>query len=434
MSKYAQSHTTFQNMSTLYDVASSGSVENLLDLLSNDTADVDERHEGDGWTPLMVASEEGYLRIVRVLLKYGASVSANTDRGHTALHASVYSKRLAVTKALIKAGADIEAKATCSTNSKKVSGHTPLHLAAGGGFSEGVKVLIKAGAMIESCLENGATPLYLAACCGHTEAVKILVQAGADPTKTVYKHFPLDVAAQEGHLPVVRELVQKFGINGCTSGGGMDALEAAAFEGHADIVAFLCDFGVVDNEGLAFCSAVEGKSRACIDLLLERRGGNEGMDATAYLNIAEGNDSPLLCTFHIGGCAATRMARFLLDNGANTTQKVTFHLNALGTVKATPLVAAILTFNHAENRTGFDGLKGVIRLLHQVDAVHAMSWRWPSNTNRTKGGKREEKSAAIGRMLPLMKMRAGRPKVLLGALCRYSRKSEVLGDMHVASL
>jgi len=421
-------------MSTVYDVASSGSVELLLDLLSYDELGVDERHEGDGWTPLMVASEEGYLRIVRVLLKYGASVSANTDRGHTALHVSVYNKRLAVTKALVKAGADLEAKATCfTTNPENLRGHTPLHLAAGSGFTEGMKVLIKAGAMIDSCLDNGATPLYLAACCGHADALKILIEAGADPTKTVDAHFPLDVAAQEGHLPVVRELVQSFGINGCTSGGGVEALETAAFEGHADTVSFLIDSGVVDDEGLAFCSAIEGRSHACIDLLFQRRGGNEGMDAAAYLNIAKGYDSPLLCTFHTGGCAATRMARFLLDNGANTTEKVAFHLNALGRVKATPLVAAILTLNHAEVKKGFDGLKGVIRLLHQVDAVHAMSWRWPSNTNYSKGKKRVEKSAAIGRMLPLLKMRAERPKVLLGALCRYSSKSEVLGDMHALS-
>ncbi|CAN0395806.1 unnamed protein product, partial [Scytosiphon promiscuus] len=80
-----------------YNVASSGSVERLMDLLSESSTDIDERHEGDGWTPLMVASEEGCLRIVRVLLKHGASVSANTDRDHTALHVSIYNKRLLYT-------------------------------------------------------------------------------------------------------------------------------------------------------------------------------------------------------------------------------------------------------------------------------------------------------------------------------------------------
>lgn len=188
------------------------------------------------------------------------------------------------------------------------------------------------------------------------------------------------------------------------------------------VVSFLCESGVVDNEGLAFCSAIEGQSRACVDLLFQRWGGHAGMDSATYINIAEGYDSPLLCTFHTGGCAATRMTRFLLDNGANTTAKVVFHLNALGRVTATPLVEAILTLKHAEDRKGFDGLKGIVRLLHQVDAVHAVSWCWPSNTNRAKGKKRVEKLAAIGRMLPLLNMRAERPKVLLRALCRYSSK------------
>lgn len=55
------------------------------------------------------------------------------------------------------------------------------------------------------------------------------------------------------------------------------------------------------------------------------------------------------------------------------------------------------------------GLKGVIRLLKQVDAVHAISWCWPSAL---------EKSTPIVRMLPVLKRRATKPRVLLAALSR----------------
>ncbi|CAN0290065.1 unnamed protein product, partial [Scytosiphon promiscuus] len=53
------------------------------------------------------------------------------------------------------------------------------------------------------------------------------------------------------------------------------------------------------------------------------------------------------------------------------------------------------------------GLKGVIRL--QVDAVHAISWCWPSAF---------EKSTPIVRMLPGLKRRATKPRMLLAALSR----------------
>jgi ankyrin repeat protein len=406
-------------MSTLYDFASTGSVERALNLLSKKSTDIDERCDGHGWTPLMVASKKGYLRIVRVLLRHGACVSASTDYGHTALHISMHNCRLAVTKTLIKAGADLEAKATCFTGTAKIAGHTPLHLAAGMGFCDGMVALISAGANINSRMSNGATPLYLSACCGEIEALRILLRAGADPLLPVDTNVPLDVASQEGHLPVVRELVQNFGIKGCSFAGGIEALETAAFQGYTHIISFLCDSGVLDDEGTAFCAAVEGRHIECAKLLLQRRGGMTDMDGPAYINIAEGHDSPLLCTFYNGCCLAPRMARFLIDQGASTTTKVSFHLNSLGTIQDTPLVAAKMALQHAENTAG---LRGVVRLLQQVDAIHAVSWLWPSKT--VVENKREKKLESVGRMLPILRERAKKPRVLLGALDRYNKKQD----------
>ena len=196
---------------------------------------------------------------------------ASTDYGHTALHISMHNRHLAVTKTLIKAGADVEAKATCFTGTTKIAGHTPLHLASGMGFCDGMVALIGAGANINSRLSNGATPLYLSACTGKIEALRILLRAGADPLLPVDNNLPLDVASQEGHLQVVRELVQKFGVEGCSFTGGVDALDTAAFLGYTLIISFLSDSVVLGDEGTAFYAVVEGRHIECLKLLLQRR-------------------------------------------------------------------------------------------------------------------------------------------------------------------
>ena len=64
------------------------------------------------------------------------------------------------------------------------------------------------------------------------------------------------------------------------------------------------------------------------------------------------------------------------------------------------------------------GLKGVIRLLQQVEAVHAVSWLWHIETGRPAEGKPQKKSASIVRMLSLLKKRVAKPRVLLAALSR----------------
>lgn len=96
----------------------------------------------------MFAAYRGYLRLIRVLLRWDADISAKTEHGHTALHLVVCGEHLAVTKALIKAGAGIEALINFFKE-EGVSG-TPLHVAASKGFCTGMVVLINAGANINT--------------------------------------------------------------------------------------------------------------------------------------------------------------------------------------------------------------------------------------------------------------------------------------------
>ena len=410
-------------ISTLHDAASTGAVERTLDLLSGGFTKIDRRCDENGVTALMCAANKGYLRIVRVLLRFGADVSVSDDEGHTALHFAIGGRNLAVTKALIRAGADVEAKAAfIRTEAEVVQGRTPLHLATGEGFCEGMVALINAGANVDSRMSNGSTAMYIAACTGNLEAIKILLQKKANPLLRVGPTHPLDIATHGGHLEVVQELVQRVGVDGCADEGAIGALETAAYENHQTIVTFLLDAGVIDTDGTALCDAIEGRNKACLQLLVSRRGGNAHMVERQYTNIDNACENALLCAFGTGRGYAPRMTRFLLDHGADTKKKVRFEIEGLGEIVGGPLTAAKIMLRHEQTHfedtdpEGVDGLKGVVRLLQQEDAVHANSWAWPHDTNRAMKIVRKPPAPPAPPALKIRPIRPGpRTRVLLAA-------------------
>lgn len=276
-------------LSKLHHAAASGSVGHTLDLLSRCSSDIDRAGGDNDWTPLMFAADTGYLRVIRILLKWGADVSAKTVHDHTALHNSVRNRHLAVTKALIKAGADLEAKTNrAATGPMPIQGHTPLHLAAAEGFCEGTVALIDAGASIGSRMNNGSTPLYLSACLARLEAARVFLRAKAN----------LQSGANEGDT---------------------ETLEAAAHMSHEDIVALLRGFGVMDTAGTALCAAIEGRAEACVKLLMRRRGGH------AISTCVRTSTSPKVGTAF--SCAPSTWDAFMLPDsrGFCSTKEPTQH-------------------------------------------------------------------------------------------------------------
>ncbi|CAN0221576.1 unnamed protein product, partial [Ectocarpus sp. 4 AP-2014] len=100
-------------------------------------------------------------------------------------------------------------------------------------------------------------------------------------------------AAENGHLEVVRHLVQRFAIDGCSRDDGAQALVEAASQNQVDTVTFLFDNGVVDAEGIALCAAVEGRREECIELFLRRQGCNANTSTRAYANMAHDSTLPM---------------------------------------------------------------------------------------------------------------------------------------------
>lgn len=96
------------------------------------SAQVEDRGHKNDLTPLMETASAGHVDIIKLLLKHGADVNAQSS-----------------------------------------TGSTPLMFACAGGHEEVVRVLLDNGANVEDHNENGHTPLMEAASAGHVGVAKV---------------------------------------------------------------------------------------------------------------------------------------------------------------------------------------------------------------------------------------------------------------------
>ena len=122
---------------------------------------------------ILYSPDREYARIVKRKIEDGADVNEkDNEYGATPLHHASATGNLEVVQQLIKAGADVNAK-------DNECGATPLHHASYQGHLEIVQQLIKAGADVKAKAKGGGTPLGMAKVDGHTEIVNLLIENGA---------------------------------------------------------------------------------------------------------------------------------------------------------------------------------------------------------------------------------------------------------------
>lgn len=126
----------------LLDAAKTGDIDKAKRAIISGEASPNQA-DGTDRTALMIASANGHLELVKVLLQMGAKPILRDRQGYTALHS-----------------------------------------AAENGNDEVVDVLIKAGAPVDANDRTGITPLMLATSASNVECVKLLLAAGADPELT----------------------------------------------------------------------------------------------------------------------------------------------------------------------------------------------------------------------------------------------------------
>jgi ankyrin repeat protein len=144
----------------IHVAAKNGDTDEVAALLSMDSR-LTRTHDSDGWTPLHLAAHYGHADIVSIMLHNNAPVdirSTNT-MANTPLHAALAGRRNDVSKMLIEAGADV--------NARQHGGWVPLHAAAANGDREMVELLIARGADRAAINDAGVSAAALARERGH---------------------------------------------------------------------------------------------------------------------------------------------------------------------------------------------------------------------------------------------------------------------------
>jgi len=109
-----------QNDQMIHDAARMGSGAEVAKIIKENPAMRDAR-TGLGSTPLHLAATNPDVSAVKALLAAGANVNAKDDDGNTPLHMAAYTNRIENAKVLLEAGADV--------NVVSSGGRTPMAMA-----------------------------------------------------------------------------------------------------------------------------------------------------------------------------------------------------------------------------------------------------------------------------------------------------------------
>ncbi|KAH8076983.1 hypothetical protein JL720_10284 [Aureococcus anophagefferens] len=168
----------------------------------------------NGATPLHAAAENGHAAAARALLDAGAAVDAGFSMvGVSPLHLAAQYDRPDVAALLLDRGAAVDAR------SLNADGASALYYAAGAGFRKVVDVLLARGADADAGQRrSGASPLLVAAGAGHLAIVTRLLAAGAAVSHARTTARRLSVAASQGHLDILTALLAKGAPTAARSG------------------------------------------------------------------------------------------------------------------------------------------------------------------------------------------------------------------------
>ncbi len=285
--------------------------------------------QGDGLTALHLAAQEGNLEITKVLLGAKANVEAKTKIGdYTPLHLATIGARLPVVQALLSAGARPAAVTT-------TTGVTPLHLAAKALNGEMVvKALLEKGAPVNAReASSGQTALMFAAAYGRAASVKELLAHDADPSITtesvdVLKRIAVDKEAAKRLTEKVAE-IRKNAAGGTerelTPVEEQQAIAAQrAFLQSKDEVAKVLEAAKVETSKRPWWNLQNGVDKSTDSIVVAGP-----IEATLV-----GKTGGMTALHHAAREGRIDAVKALLDGGAN--------INQISADGSTPLVQALL--------------------------------------------------------------------------------------------
>lgn len=311
-----------------------GLVGRLLEA-NQDSAEIDQ----DG-TALREAARNGHESVVELLLKHECKPESRDHGSNGPLALAAQNGHTEIVKMLLGLNADIE-----PVGSRSIA----LHLAVAGGHEAVVKILLKIeGIDLERAYTGEYPPLHVAAQYGHVRVVKQLLAHGADPeSSSISELTPLHLAAKNGHLNITNQLLTARATIDPLDSGSFTPLHHASQQGHAAVVDFLLDAGADGEltnkfrETPLHLAVQRGHTKVMEELLdfgvevnTKRRDGwtplhvgvRDGrldavellLDAGADIDAKTGKGSTAL--FLAAELGNVEITKLLLDNGANARQ------------------------------------------------------------------------------------------------------------------
>ncbi|KAI8432303.1 hypothetical protein MSG28_004723 [Choristoneura fumiferana] len=167
------------------------SIQTIKALL-NSAEDIANYGSTEGVTPLHVASTQGRVEVIQLLIDYGAMIDVQDFDGDTPLHDAALGGQYDSVVTLLHAGAD--------AGTRNEAECTPLHTAClKGGFNI-TQALLPFIDNINQTTVEGDTALILAIQADSVEIVNYLLENGADPNiKNKNGEMALDIALFLGH-------------------------------------------------------------------------------------------------------------------------------------------------------------------------------------------------------------------------------------------
>ncbi|OQA06241.1 MAG: Phosphocholine transferase AnkX [bacterium ADurb.Bin374] len=169
----------------IHEAVRRGDLDRVIDILGRHPRVVEDRDtlrpRSEGLpmlqqaTPLHFAAQSGNISIVRALLNAGADVNARNPQDITPLHLAAWDGNAEIVSLLLEHGADVNRR------NHRNEGMSALDIAAMTGAADVVRILIEHGAdpRLGSPVSR-VTPLHLATAWDQTRAAEELVRGGAD--------------------------------------------------------------------------------------------------------------------------------------------------------------------------------------------------------------------------------------------------------------
>jgi len=237
----AGKHATRDLNFMLFD-ASARNCTKLMPVLLKEGASVTAR-DRFGSTALLIAARSGHVEAIEFLLAQGSDIEHVNLAGSSALLRAVTANRKKTARYLLKAGANPD-----KANVKKIS---PLVAASYNGSRRLVKQLLKAGANPSQTDASGKGPAVYAAGKGYTDILKLLLDADADVNQVYGNGLTAlmwaaghanDVPSAEG-LATAKLLIERGAKFDIADNRGKTALMIAAERNHPEIVELLLKAG-----------------------------------------------------------------------------------------------------------------------------------------------------------------------------------------------